>query len=62
VEALLAAAERPLACSPIALVEVLVGPARAGRLRDARGAITDVGVAEIPLGDDAADQRRLRVV
>ena len=54
VEALLATAEQPLACSPITLAEVLVGPARADRLRDARGAITDLGVAEIPLGDDAA--------
>ena len=54
VDALLAAAEHPLGCSPITLAEVLVGPARAGRLRDARSAITDLGVAEIPLGGDAA--------
>jgi len=54
VEALLATSEQPLACSPITLAEVLVGPARAGRLRDARSAITDLGVAEVPLGDDAA--------
>jgi predicted nucleic acid-binding protein len=54
VDALLAAADHPLECSPITLAEVLVGPARAGRLRDARSAITDLGVAEIPLGDDAA--------
>jgi predicted nucleic acid-binding protein len=54
VEALLASAEQPLACSPITLAEILVGPARAGRLRDARSAITAVGVAEVPLGDDAA--------
>jgi predicted nucleic acid-binding protein len=53
-EALLATAEQPLGCGPITLAEVLVGPARAGRLVDARGAITDLGVAEIPLGDDAA--------
>ena len=51
-EALLGAAEQPLGCSPITLAEVLVGPARAGR--DARSALTDLGVAEIPLGDDAA--------
>jgi predicted nucleic acid-binding protein len=56
VEALLATAEKPLGCSPITLGEVLVGPARAGRLNDARSAITDLGVAEIPLGDDAAAQ------
>jgi predicted nucleic acid-binding protein len=54
VDALLTTAEQPLGCSPITLAEVLVGPARAGRLRDARGAITDLGIAEIPLGDDAA--------
>jgi predicted nucleic acid-binding protein len=54
VEALLAAADQPLGCSPITLAEVLVGPARADRLRDARSAIGDLGVAEVPLGDDAA--------
>jgi predicted nucleic acid-binding protein len=53
-ETLLATAEQPLGCCPITLAEVLVGPARAGRLVDARGAITDLGVAEIPLGDNAA--------
>jgi predicted nucleic acid-binding protein len=54
VEALLATAEQPLVCSPITLAEVLVGPARTGRLHDARSAITDLGVVEIPLADDAA--------
>jgi predicted nucleic acid-binding protein len=54
VEALQATAEQPLGCSPITLAEVLVGPARAGRLPDARSAITDLGVVEIPLGDDTA--------
>jgi predicted nucleic acid-binding protein len=54
VDVLLASAEQPLACSPITLAEVLVGPARAGRLRDARNAITNLGVAEIPLGEGAA--------
>ena len=54
VEALLGSAEQPLASSPITLAEVLAGPARAGRVRDARRALTDLGVAEIPLGDDAA--------
>lgn len=56
VKALLAAADQPLGCSPVTLAEVLVGPARAGRLRDARSAINDLGVAEIPLGDDAASR------
>jgi toxin FitB len=54
VDALLSTAEQPLGCSPITLAEVLVGPARADRLRDARRAITDLGIVEIPLGDDAA--------
>ena len=53
-DALLATAEQTLGCSPITLAEVLVGPARAGRLRDARSAVTDLGVAEVPLGDAAA--------
>jgi len=53
-DGLLATAEQPLGCSPITLAEVFVGPARAGRLADARRAITDLGVVEIPLGDDAA--------
>jgi predicted nucleic acid-binding protein len=54
VEALLGTAEHTLGCSPITLAEVLVGPARAGRLGEARSAVTDLGVAELPLGDDAA--------
>ena len=53
-DALLATAEQTLGCSPITLAEVLVGPARAGRLRDARTAVMDLGVGEIPLGEDAA--------
>ena len=56
VDALLATADQPLACSPITLAEVLVGPARAGSLRHARSAITDLGVAEISLRDDAASR------
>ena len=52
--ALLATAEQPLGCSPITLAEVMVGPARAGRLGDARAAVVQLGVGEIPLGDDAA--------
>jgi predicted nucleic acid-binding protein len=54
VDALLATADQPLGCNPITLGEVLVGPTRVGRLRDARSAISDLGVVEIPLGDDAA--------
>jgi predicted nucleic acid-binding protein len=54
VEALVATAEQPLGCSPITLAEVLAGPARAGRLSEARSAVLDLGVVEIPLGEDAA--------
>jgi toxin FitB len=54
VAALLAAAEEPLGCSPITLAEVFVGPARAGRLRDARTAVADLDVVEIDLGGNAA--------
>jgi len=54
VDALVATAELPLGCSPITLAEVLVGPARTDRLAAARNAIADLGVSEVPLGDDAA--------
>jgi predicted nucleic acid-binding protein len=54
VEALLATAEQPLRCSPITLAEVLVGPARAGRLGDAQAALADLGVVEIAVGHDGA--------
>jgi predicted nucleic acid-binding protein len=53
VEALLATAERPLGSSPITLAEVLVGPARGDRLDDARAAVAELGVKEIPLGGEA---------
>jgi predicted nucleic acid-binding protein len=56
VERLLEIAEHALACSPITLAEVLVGPARGGRLDAARQAIADLGVAEIPLATDAASR------
>jgi predicted nucleic acid-binding protein len=54
VESLLASAEQPLSCSPITLAEVLVGPARHGRLDAARNAVAELGVREIPLAADAA--------
>lgn len=52
-DALLAAADRRLGCSPITLAEVLVGPARRDRLDAARAAVAELDVEEIPLGDDA---------
>ena len=56
VERLLELAEQPLACSTITLAEVLVGPARHGRLDVARAAIDEIGVIEITLAVDAAER------
>ena len=53
-DALLAAADRRLGCSPITLAEVLVGPARRDRLDAARAAVAELEIEEIPLGEDAA--------
>jgi len=47
-EALLAAADQPLACSPITLAEVLVGPARRDQIETAQAAIAVLGVDVIP--------------
>ena len=52
-DALLAVSDRPLGCSPITLAEVLVGPARHDRLDAARAAVSELGIAEIPLGEDS---------
>jgi predicted nucleic acid-binding protein len=52
-DALLAAADRRLGCSPITLAEVLVGPARRDRLDAARAAVAELDVEEIALGEDA---------
>ena len=52
-DALLEVADQSLGCSPITLAEVLVGPARRDRLDAARTAVDELGVAEIPFGDDA---------
>jgi predicted nucleic acid-binding protein len=54
VERLLAAADEPLGCSTLTLAEVLVGPARRGRLDDARAAMEALEVQEIPLATGAA--------
>jgi predicted nucleic acid-binding protein len=47
------AAPQPLAASPLTLAEVLVAPARAGRLDRASAALEELGVVTVPLGDDA---------
>jgi predicted nucleic acid-binding protein len=54
VERLLEHAEQPLGCSPITIAEVLVGPARSGRLEAARQAIGELGVIEIAFPPDEA--------
>jgi toxin FitB len=45
-----------LGASTITLAEVLVGPARAGRLDDARVALRDLGIDDLDLPPDAATQ------
>jgi predicted nucleic acid-binding protein len=48
-----AVADEPLGASAITLAEVLVGPARAGRLDQATAALAQLEVAAITLGADA---------
>jgi predicted nucleic acid-binding protein len=55
-ERLLDAPAQELAASPITLAEVLVGPAREGRLEHALAAVRDLDVREVPLGADAASR------
>lgn len=58
---LLEAAEFPLAASSITLAEVLVGPARTGRLGAAQTALRELAVTEVPLlGEAAARLAELR--
>ena len=54
VERMIELAEQPLGCRSITLAEVVVGPARAGRLEAAERAVRDLGVTEIRLGEGAA--------
>jgi predicted nucleic acid-binding protein len=51
---LLNAVDSPLAASVVTVAEVLVGPARAGRLEAARSALAVLGVEEIAVGGDAS--------
>jgi predicted nucleic acid-binding protein len=53
-ELLLKAVASPLVASAITVAEVLVGPARAGRLEEARRAVWTLGVEEVPLASDAS--------
>jgi len=50
---LIDAADQPLGISPLTLAEVLVGPARSGKLDAAQAAIRELEIATIALSDDA---------
>lgn len=50
---LMGLADEPLGASPLTLAEVMVGPARAGRIDRAISALEDLGVSAVPLPDDA---------
>jgi predicted nucleic acid-binding protein len=50
---LLEAIEEGFAASPLTLAEVLVGPARAGRLAEAEAVLRELDVAAVPLPEDA---------
>jgi predicted nucleic acid-binding protein len=57
----LLAADEPFGAGTLMLAEVLVGPARRGRLDDARAAVAALEVQEIPLGiGSAGDLATLR--
>lgn len=58
-EILLDSADRHLGASSITLAEVLVGPARAGRLAAARAALRTLDIVEIPPAGDAAERLAL---
>lgn len=47
------AADETLAASPITLAEVLVGPARAGRVEHGTAVLHDLDVTSVPLLEDA---------
>ena len=55
------AASEPLGAATLTLAEVLVGPARAGRLQAAHAALADLGVSEISLDGEAVTLATLRV-
>ena len=56
VERLLAAGVEALAASTLTVAEVFVGPARRGRLDDARAAVAALEIQEIPLASHAAGE------
>jgi predicted nucleic acid-binding protein len=56
VERLLSSAGETLGASTLTLAEVFVGPARRGRLDDARAAVAALEILEIPLRSGAAGE------
>jgi len=50
---LLAVADQPFVASPLSLAEVLVGPARAGRIDRATASLHQLEVVSVPLGKGA---------
>ncbi len=58
-ERLLDLAEHPFGTSPITVAEVLVGPARQGRLDDARDALNAMSLTEVPFGASASSRLAL---
>lgn len=55
-EILLELVSDDLGASPISIAELLVGPARAGKLQTARDALHDLEIQEIPLHDGSAER------
>ena len=55
-ELLVDAAASPLAASTITIAEVLVGPARTGRLEAARAALEALTLTEVRLGSGASER------
>jgi predicted nucleic acid-binding protein len=55
-EQLLDLAPQPLGASPITIAEVLVGPARHGRLDEAQRALRALELSEVPLGPGGASR------
>jgi predicted nucleic acid-binding protein len=56
VELLTAGIDEALLISPITLAECYVGPARSGRLDDARTQITRLEIGVVPLSEDAPER------
>lgn len=60
-ELLVDLAAHPLLASTVTVAETLVGPARAGRLAEARAALDRLGLQEVGFGDEDAAERLARL-